>query len=544
MMDLKKQKKSVNFMLSAAYFVLLFRLVPIHHSVGDLGTGIFAAGYLLFFLYDFFVRELFSGSLAKLINSRVKREQYKDAERAFDFALPVSIIMGILVTAIVYFFAPVLGAKLLGIEQSVKVLRYMAPAFLFVTVSAVFSAYLKGMGEHINDSIVRLGTELLVTLLCILMSGMMYRQGGKVAALLKQQEFAGIYGAQGCGLAVSLATFLCMLIYLFLCLQMKVSMRRRLQKDTESRDEGDAVCVQYLFILSAVHYLNYLLLALFLLAQERILIGNAQALEQSLPFPGRSAVIAWGAYAGAAAPFLFAPLAVSCMGGRGAFISYKRALGRDERKYVRDSIQTKMRRFCMVNAPAGVFVAVFASPLVNVVYGESGACMAGAVSAGALSVFFYGFAFILMQVLLGLEKNLYITAIHAAGLISHIVTLQITIKAGEAVYTGIGTAGLISSVLMAVAYGFIVSMQLNYRHNVLHMIKPALSAAAAGFVGFIVVKLAGKAMGSILTLLVGGVLFVLFYLIMMVVLRGMTKREISRIPGGEFIMRLLYSRGQ
>ena len=43
MMDLKKQKRSVNFMLTVTYVVILFRLVPIHHAIGDLGAGMFAA---------------------------------------------------------------------------------------------------------------------------------------------------------------------------------------------------------------------------------------------------------------------------------------------------------------------------------------------------------------------------------------------------------------------------------------------------------------------------------------------------------------------
>ncbi len=536
MMDLKKQKRSVSFVLIMTYFVILFRLIPIHHAIGDMGAGIFAAGYLLFLFYDFFVRELFSGTLAKMINLRVKHEQYKDAEQAFDFGILVSMMMGILVTAVVFFSAPALGTKLLGIGQTVKVLRYMAPAFLFATVSGAFSAYLKGMGEHINDSVVRLGTELLVTLICILMSGMMYREGEKVGALLKQSAFDGIYGAQGCGLAVSLATFLCMLIYLFLYVQMRVSMKRRIQKDMKSRDEGDAVFVQHLFISSAVHYLNYFLLALCIFFEERILVSKINHAAS----PEGGAAVAWGIYAGAAIPFLLMPVITAGMGARGSWTSYKRAFARDERKYVRDSIQTKVRQFCMIYVPVSIFVMVFSSPLTGAFYGQTGTAVAGALSAGAISIFLYGFSFLLMQVMLGLEKYFYITAIHAAGLITHIIVLQIAVKAGEKACTGIGTASLISSAVTALAYGFIVSMQLNYRHNVLNIVKPVLSAAAAGLVGMVVVRLAGKAMGNMLTLVVGLFLFGLFYLLIMVVLRGMSKREISKIPGGEFIMRLLY----
>lgn len=537
MMDLKKQKRSVNFVLAITYFVILLRLIPIHNAIGNMGAGIFAAGYLLFFIYDFFVRELFSGVLAKMMNSRVKRGQYKDAEQAFDFALPVSILMGMFVMAVVFFFASSLGTALLGIAQAGKVLRYLSPAFVFVTVSAVFSAYLKGMGEHINDSIVRLGTELFVTLLCILMSGMMYDQGEKVAALLKQDIFSGIYGAQGCGLAVSLATFLCMLIYLLLYLQMKVSMKRRLQKDTESQYESNAVYMQGLFVSSANGYLNYILLVLFLFAQERTLVSK---INHTSPPAGESAS-AWGIYACAALPLLLMPFVAACTGARGSWTNYKRAFLRDERKYIRDSIQTKVRRFCMGYVPVCVFIAVFAAPLTTVFAGEAGVGAAGAVRVGAVSAFLYGFAFLMMQVMLGLERHTYMTAIHAAGLISQVIVLQIAVKAGEGVYTGIGTANLVSSAILAGVYGFLISMQLNYRHNALHIAKPVISAGVAGLIGIIIVKLGGKLMGSIVTLIVGLFFFFIFYFVMMIVLQGMTKREISRIPGGEFLLRLLYS---
>ena len=93
---------------------------------------------------------------------------------------------------------------------------------------------------------------------------------------------------------------------------------------------------------------------------------------------------------------------------------------------------------------------------------------------------------------------------------------------------------------MTVAYGFVVSMQLNYRHHVLNIAKPLISAAGGGLVGFIVVKLAGASLGNLLTLLIGGVLFFVVYLVLMIFLRGLTRKEISQIPGGEFIMRMLY----
>lgn len=535
-MDLKKQKRSVNFMLTVTYVVILFRAIPIHFAIGDAGLGVFAAAYLLFFLYDYFAREVFSGNLAKLMNAKVKREQYQDAEQAFDFAMFLSLAAGIAVTVLVFLFAPVLAGKLLGFSQAGKVLRYLAPAFCFATVSASFSAYLKGMGEHINDSIVRLGTELLVTLLCIVMSGIMYRQGEAVGALLKQDAFAGIYGAQGCALAVSIATFLCMLIYFFLYLQMKVSMKRRVIKDTQSRYEPDAVYAQYLYISSAVYYLNSMLLPLCLLLEERVLVSKWMGAAVT----ERAIAGAWGVYAGAALPFLLLPVAASGIHMRGTWNTYRRAIARDERKFVRDTIQAKVRQFCMVYAPVAVFVMIFASPLLGFFYGEQGERCAGALAAGALSIFFLGFCFVLMQVLWGMEKQFYILAIHAAGFVTHLIVLEVSIKSGEINYTGLGAASLIASVVMAAAYGFVVSMQLNYRHQVLHIAKPLISAAGSGLVGFIVVKLAGASLGNLLTLLIGGMLFFVVYLVLMIFLHGLTRKEISQIPGGEFIMRMMY----
>ncbi len=536
MMDLKKQKRSVNFMLTVTYVVILFRLVPIHHAIGDLGAGMFAAGYLLFFLYDYFVREIFSGNLTKLMNAKVKREQYQDAEQAFDIAMFLSLAAGLLAALIVFLLAPVLAGKLLGFTQAEKVLRYLAPAFCFATVSASFSSYLKGMGEHINDSIVRLGTELLVTLLCIVMSGFLYRKGQSVGALLKQDAFAGIYGAQGCALAVSVATFLCMLIYFFLYLQMKVSMKRILIKDTQSRYEPDAVYTRYLYISSTLHYLNSMLLPLCLLLGERVLVSKMKAAAvQENTIAG-----IWSIYAGAALPFLALPAAAICLYVRGTWYSYKRALARDERKFVRDTIQAKMRRFCLVCFPMAVFVLVFSEPLLGFVYGEQGRLCAGALSAGAFSIFFFGFGFVLMQVLLGLEKQLYILAIHAAGFLTHLIALEIFVKSGDAHYMGLGIAWLASSLVMAAAYGFVVSMQLNYRYHILNISKPLVSAAGGGLVGFLVVRLAGSSLGSLMTLLIGGVLFMIVYLVLIIFLRGLTRKEISRIPGGEFIMRMLY----
>ena len=168
--------------------------------------------------------------------------------------------------------------------------------------------------------------------------------------------------------------------------------------------------------------------------------------------------------------------------------------------------------------------------------------VSGAVITGALSVFFFGLAYMYAQICVAMDKKLYILLIQVIAFIVHLVVLQIGSRVCANPATAIGAAELLMAVLMAVAYGVLMTMQLDYRHNFRHLIKPLIAGAISGGLGLLIVMLMTGKAADILVLIIGGIVFLILYLIVMASLHGFNKKELSMLPGGEFLIRLFYYR--
>ncbi len=541
-MDLKRQKKVVNIFLGLSYLVCFARFIPLCNQIGEEGVGLFAGAFLLYFIYMILMQDVFSEQVARMINGRMRRDQYRNAGQVFDFTLLLGAGLGIVMCCLVFLLAGFFAEKVLLMKHAADTIRYLAPAFAFGTVIAVFSAYLKGVGDHITDALLRLGMELLITLLCILISGSTYLYGTQVGNLLHQDVFSAVYGARGCGIAVSLGAFLMLIAYFLFFLQTKVTFKRRTIRDVSARDEESGAYVRSMFVTPVMTYVAVFLVSLSLLLQERMLFARIAAWNEKNPQQMLNACVVFGRYFGKGIVFVLFPIAMTYAIYHGMAIYIRRSLNQDDRKGVRESLQIRLRKYMAVFLPVALFISVFAKPLMGFVSNGEIANVSGAVSVGALSIFFFGLAYIYSQVCTAMDKKLYIMVVHAAAFIVHLIVLMIGLKACKNPVTAIGIAELVASILMACAYGVLMTMQLDYKHNLLHLIKPLIAGVVSAGIGLLIVMLLNGKAADVLILIIGGIVFTILYLIVMAALHGISKKELSRIPGGEFLIRLFYYR--
>ena len=66
-----------------SYIILLLMRIPLSKVIGDAGIGLFAPAYEIFFLITIFTSYCMTRTMAGIIRYRVKRDQYKNAKRAF-----------------------------------------------------------------------------------------------------------------------------------------------------------------------------------------------------------------------------------------------------------------------------------------------------------------------------------------------------------------------------------------------------------------------------------------------------------------------------
>ena len=104
---------------------------------------------------------------------------------------------------------------------------------------------------------------------------------------------------------------------------------------------------------------------------------------------------------------------------------------------------------------------------------------------------------------------------------------------------GIIWALLISFCVYDVLSFVMLFKMLKYRHNLVRNLGfPALSAALSGLMLLLIEKLLVDRIGEVLTVLIGAVIYFVLYMVILILLKGVSAEELEKIPFGRLFMGL------
>ena len=113
---------------------------------GDVGNGIYGSGYQIYAMLLTISSIGVPNAISKLISEKVAVDDYKGAHRIFRIALLVFGIIGLTGTLILFFGANII-ASAIEVPEAVLSLQVLSPSITFVTISAVLRGYFNGLDK-------------------------------------------------------------------------------------------------------------------------------------------------------------------------------------------------------------------------------------------------------------------------------------------------------------------------------------------------------------------------------------------------------------
>lgn len=266
----------------SARAVSLFFGAFVTRIVGAEGIGLFT---LIMTLYNFAVTFATSGislTVTKLVAAALgegRRERVGGILRA---AVTYALFFSVTATAVLFFFAPVLGVRALGDARAIRSIRLLSLSLVPSTLCAVFAGYFVGVrrvARNAATQVVAQGAKILLTLAIVT----------KSAAL----------GAESACFALSLCSVLTDLVA-FLVLLFQFLAERRGERSGDARREMPAVAGMA-FPLAVSAYLRSALLTVeHVLIPKRLQKGGNTRTE---------ALASYGVLHGMALPVILFPMA-------------------------------------------------------------------------------------------------------------------------------------------------------------------------------------------------------------------------------------------
>lgn len=518
-----------------SYIILLLMRIPLSGIIGDVGMGLFAPAFELFWLVSLFTSYSMMRAMSGVIRYRVKREQYKNAGKVFRSAFFINLFVSIVLAAVLVILARVIADILVLETLSRMAIIAAAAAIVLAALIGTFRGYFNGYGLGVLVAHSQY-IEKIAMLVCVLVCGNIFHgYGEKVSALLKAENYAYAYGALGAMIGVMLSQMITVLYLLVIYVIYAGTLKARQMQDSSKRMETQYSLQRILLNSSIPIALIAVGSNVFMLIDQRLFNYCMNRKEM-----GEMRTALWGGYYSRFAVVIGIGAALVCLSVYSMTGRISSAYEKEEYRAMRERIGRAVRRLCIVAFPMAIYLAVLAEALVKCLNRKGAADEVSVwVQKGAVIIVLYGFSFLFGQLLykLHMVRELVLTTL--ITMIVHVVLAYLLVQKAL-----LGADGIIYSLIICLAvyaaFNFLlIAKNLKYRQEWIRDVAfPAAAACVSGLVVMLSGRLLLEPVGVLLTIVIACLVGLVIYVLLLMALRVIGEAELAGMPFGFFFVML------
>ena len=516
--------------------------IPLGNILGDEGFSMFTSAYNIYYVFFTLATAGLPVALSRLVAEADANGRAKQEEKTFRVALVTFFVIGTVFALILWCFPNWLADNYLENPDAAPSIRAMAPSILLVCLVSAYRGYCQGNGNMLPTTV----DEVLEVLFKVI-SGLILASVIMSMGLGKPAASAGAIFGVSIGSVVSL---LYMVVYKrknYSILAAPYTGGRAYNDIPEDDDEVDPALtiVRRIMTIGIPIALGACIMSLLNSMDSKLCMNR---LQSAAGFSYYEAKVLYGVYGKAMTLFnlpaaFITPLTISIVPAiSGAFARGHRA---EAMKTAEDS----MRISAAIALPMGVGLAVMSKPIMDLLYPNSNAAGPGLLSIMGIASFFVCLVLMENAVLQasGKERLTMLTLI-SGGVIKIVVNWFLVAQPGINIY-GAPVGTLVSYFLMAAMDFVFLCVTLRQTPRMLRIFAgPVGASLLMGLSAWAVYGLAGRFLntGSYLGLAAAAGLAILVavvvYLVSVIAMRVITKEDMSLIPGGDKVAKILHMR--
>ena len=514
---------------------LIFRIV-LYYFIGEKGVGYFGIANEIFVVFSFFFSYGLSEAVAVLIRYRIKRDQYKNAQRVLHGAFILAVILGGIFSVMFLLGGQFFADKIIGVPLAGIAISMMAPAMVFNLLTGVLRGYFQGNGSKVPS----IHSKLLEVVFMIggglLGAALLYRYGEKVSALLQNADYAAAYGAMGASVGLLTAAILGFL-HLFLVFMLYHGKMKSLAfRDTQKQQDKKGHII-HMLVGTALPYSLHALVYHFLPLVDACFFFHFSK-------ENTDAITKWGSYYGkhmVVIGIVGSLITLTALEPVRKIISLTE---REEYRMAKEKIGYLMHQTALIVIPSAIFLAVLAENILGILFKGNLTQVAEWVMWGCIGLVFYVFAILFMSMLIRLKKVKFATVCGGIALLIHMILVLVLLQKTELGIMALVIGTIVFYLVLAIVGYVLVCRSFQYSQEWIRSF--AYTIVAAGISGLIMMllnKVISSGLGTTISLLICLPIGILVYMILLVVSRGVGEKEMENIAGGgifRMIARMLH----
>lgn len=549
MTNVTKKKNKNNFIVQGgilAFAGILVRLIgllkriPLTNIIGDEGNGFYAAAYETYSIILLISSYSLPLAVSKLVSARVGKGQFKNARKIYKGALLFAIISGGVASVLVFVFADFIAGTLMLEPMSALALKVLAPALLIVAIMGVFRGYFQGLGTMMPTAVSQIVEQIFVVIASLAGASVLFDYGVKVGSLLHNDLYGAAYGAAGGTLGPGVGALIGLFFLLFVFSAYQPKLKRQIKRDATRVEESYSQIFTILLMTIVPVILSTVVYNISSVLDQRIYnqVMISKGLEEIKSYN-------WGVFTGKYKTLINIPIALASAMCASTVPTITKAMSRGESKLVKEKVSNVVRVTMMISIPCAVGLAILGRPVVDMLFSGEIDMAAKMLHVGTVSIVFYSLSTLTNGILQGINQMKIPVRNAFIALVVHLGALYVMLEFMDLNIYAVVYANVIFSFLMCILNGLAISKHLKYRQEKVKTFAiPLLCATVMGVIVFISYRLLSMAMGTnlageIVSVLVSTGIGVIVYFVLLVAFRGVTERELSAVPFGRVLVKVL-----
>lgn len=541
-----KRKNTTSFLaqgtiLAAASLIsrvigLIYRM-PLTAIIGDTGNDYYGSAYTIYNILLIISSYSLPLAVSKLVSANISQGRRRNVYRILKCALIFALVSGTAAAAILYFGADFITGTLLRTPLCIFALKVLVPVLVIVAVLGVMRGFFQGLGTMMPSAVSQILEQIVNAIVSVWAAYVLFSYGSKAGALLgNAEDYGAAYGAAGGTIGTAAGALSALLFAGFVLVVYLRVFKKTLRKERKTSADSYGEIFKLLIIT-----------IIPVLVSSTIYNCNAtidQAVYKNIAaWQGYSKTDygTWnGIYTGKYQVLINVPLAIASSLAASSVPALSAAYASGKRGEAKRQIGLATRFIMVVAFPCAVGMGVLASPILQMLFGDSSELAARMQQTGSVAIIFFSLSTLSNGLLQGMNrmkepiKNAVIAlALHLIILVALMLGLDLNIFA---VIIANACFGLIMCILNARS----IRRYSGYRQEVRRtFFVPAVSAAGMGVVVWLVYRLFLYLLRSnLIATLVSIVAGVFTYATLLLMLKGLTEQEILRFPKGRTLVKL------
>ena len=525
------RKDSFTVVTILAYICSLIYRIFLYHLIGEKGVGYFGIANEIYVIVTFLLSYSLTEAVASLIRYRMRRGQYKNAERVMHSAIILAIVVGTLLSGLLLIGGQFIALKIVGAPLAGLAVSMMSVSVICVLLIGVFRGYFQGNGSYVPSMHSKMIETLFALIGGMIGAWVLYGYGQKVSALLQNENYAAAYGAMGASIGLLAASVFCFLYMLFLKLVFRRKIHRQILQDMQRNQDSRIRIFQMLAGIGVPYAVYGFLFHCLPLLDGCLYFHSMEVKEEN--------ILLWGNFYGKYMVVFGVVGSVILLLSVEPIRKIIAMTEREEYRGAREKIGYLMHQTALIVVPAAVFTAVFAENILNILFKGNNIKTAEWVAWGSVGIVCYVFALIFMNILMRLKKMSYVLGCGAISLIFHIIVTIILLQKVQLNMLALVIGNIIFYMVLMVTGFVLVSKCFQYSQEWIRTM--AFTIVNAGITGLIVM-LINKALigvtGSTVSLIICLPIGILIYIILLILTRSVSSQEMENIIGGEILYKI------